>query len=121
MMRPWILPVIVAAVLLWIGVPPKIVHGQNALGQFGPTAQQAVTGTAVRGPNFASTAVCVQAFDSNTSPAVVYIGNSSAVTTSTGYGLAAGKSTCVPAQNSNQVWVVASGAGSSVYFLTTNQ
>jgi hypothetical protein len=120
-MKPWILPAVVAVVLLWIAGPMPSVHGQNSLGQFGYTGQQAVTASAVALPTFASTSVCVKALSTNTSPALVYVGVTSSVTTSTGYPLAASDSVCVPAQNANQVYVIASGTGSSVAILATNQ
>jgi hypothetical protein len=92
------------------------------IGTFGNTGQQAVTGTATIlaiPPGLAT--VCVKALPGNTSPAVVYLGASSAVTTSTGYPLSASESVCVPVTGGQRVYVVASGAGSSIAWLGTVQ
>jgi hypothetical protein len=92
------------------------------VGTFGASNQQAVTATAtVLNIPAGLSAVCVKALPGNTSPAVVYVGASSAVTTSTGYPLSASESTCLPVSGGQRVFVIASGTGSSVAWLGTTQ
>lgn len=92
------------------------------VGSFGNTGQQAVTGTATQlAIPSGLAAVCVKALPGNTSPAVVYVGANSSVTTSTGYPLSASESACVPVAGGKKVYVVASGSGSSVSWLGTVQ
>lgn len=92
------------------------------VGTFGNTNQQAVTATAtvLNIPTGLAT-VCVKALPGNTSPAVVYIGANSAVTTSTGYPLSASESVCVPVSGGQRIYLIASGTGSSVAWLATVQ
>ncbi len=91
-------------------------------GTFGPTGQQAVTATAAAVAIPAGLAVlCIEGASTNTAPAVIFIGGPS-VTTSTGYGLSAGQSSCVPVQGRPLViYVIASGTGSSVQWFGTVQ
>jgi|GEM_PF-4487083 len=92
------------------------------VGTFGNTGQQAVTATAtVLAIPSGLAAVCVKALPGNSSPAVVYVGSNASVTTSTGYPLSASESTCVPVSGGKNVYVVASGTGSSVAWLGTVQ
>jgi hypothetical protein len=92
------------------------------VGTFGNTGQQAVTGTAaVLAIPTGLSVVCIKALPGNTSPAVIYVGASSAVTTSTGYPLSASESTCVPVSGGLRVFVIASGSGSAVAWLGTTQ
>lgn len=92
------------------------------VGTFGPTGQQAVTATATALAIPAGlSVVCVAGMPTNTLPALVYVGNS-AVTTSTGYPLAAGQPACVPVQGKAiLIYVIASGTGSSVAWFGTTQ
>lgn len=91
-------------------------------GTFGNTGQQAVTASAVvLAIPSGLVSVCVKALPGNTSPAVVYVGASSSVTTSTGYPLSASESVCVPVAGGQRVYLIASGTGSSVAWLGTVQ
>ncbi len=92
------------------------------VGNWGQTGQQAVTGSAVvlALPSTLVT-VCVQGTPTNTNPSLVYVGNNSSVTTSTGYPLAAGQAVCTPIRNGASIYVIASGTGSSVAWFGTNQ
>ena len=71
-----------------------------------------VTGTSQNLPNNpVVNGVVIAAKSGNT--ASIEIGNSSAVTTTTGFILAAGTSVTVPCSNTNQLWLV--GTANDVY------
>lgn len=81
------------------------------------SGQQAVTGTAANlGTNTART-VCLAADIGNT--ITIYMGTTG-VTTSTGFPLVAGQSTCQPVANTSEIFVVASTTGAKVEWLLTN-
>ena len=92
------------------------------VGNLGASGQQSVTGSAVvlAVPSTLAT-VCVQALPGNTSPAVIYVGFTASVTTSTGYPLSAGQAFCGPLRNGAAVYVIASGTGSGVAWFGTYQ
>jgi hypothetical protein len=81
------------------------------------SGQQAVTGTAVALPANASKTVCVSASITNTIQ--VYVGPAG-ITTSTGFWLAPGQSTCQPLENVSLLYVVASTTGASISWIATN-
>lgn len=81
------------------------------------SGQAAVTASAAALATNTSKGVCVKALVANTIN--VYIG-SSGITTSTGHELAPGDSTCIPANNSNLIFTIASTTGASVSFIGTN-
>jgi hypothetical protein len=81
--------------------------GLGALIEF----QQAVTATATVLATNSSHAFCIQALPANA--LTVYVGGS-AETTSTGYPLQPGQYVCPQLSNTNLVYVIASGTGSSV-------
>lgn len=83
----------------------------QSLGSFVQGGQQAVTGSAVQLPNFVANAICLSVAPGGTQ--TVYIGGA-AVSTSTGFPLAAGGGTCFPIANLNQLYVVATTTGSTV-------
>lgn len=87
------------------------------IGQQIHTNQQAVTASAVPLPSFQTQYACVKVIAGGTQ--TVYVGNSSSVTTSTGYPLAAGDSVCLQVNNLNQLYVIAGGTGSTVAWLAT--
>lgn len=87
------------------------------IGQQFKTGQQAVTATAAALSNLNTQYVCLKVLAGGTQ--TVYFGNSSSVTTSTGYPLAAGDTACIEVNNLNQVWVVASNTGSTLAWFTT--
>lgn len=118
-MKAWLLPIAIGLFFGFCIGPPRVVHAQGN-GAFGVTGQQAVTASAVA---IAFTSplpvICIKGHPSNASPALVYIGSTSSVTTSTGYPLAADDSVCVSALK--PIYVIASGTGSNVaWFTTTN-
>ncbi|HEY1533773.1 MAG TPA: hypothetical protein VGF76_07130 [Polyangiaceae bacterium] len=96
------------------------VVGLAQVGTFSVTGQQAVTASAAAVAYPAGLAVaCFKAPSANS--ATVYVGNS-AVTTSTGYPLAASESVCVPVQGkAGAVYVVAASTGSSIAWFGTAQ
>lgn len=119
-MKRWLPVYLLGILVLSVIEPPHAVHAQPpGIGQPYKTGQQAVTASAVALPYMEVTASCIKAPSTNTSPAVIFVGFSSAVTTSTGYPLAADDSTCLAVRNMNQIYVVASGAGSNVAWLNT--
>jgi hypothetical protein len=79
--------------------------------------QAAVTATAANLGAQAARSVCVNALSTNTIP--IYVGPSG-VTTSTGYQLIAGAGVCMPWNNTNLIYVIASTTGASVSFLWTD-
>lgn len=81
------------------------------------SGQQAVTATAVALPSEAAKTVCVSAAIANS--ILVYVGPAG-ITTSTGFWLAAGQSTCQPLSNVNLLSVVASTTGATISWLATN-
>jgi hypothetical protein len=91
------------------------------VGTFGATGQQAVTASAVAVAYQPGLAVaCFKAAPGNS--IVIYIGNNSSVTTSTGYPLAAGDQTCVPLQGkTGLVYVIASTTGATITWESTVQ
>jgi hypothetical protein len=75
---------------------------------------QVTVGTsAVQLPNaIASKGVLVKAHKGNSG--IVYVGNSNAVTTSTGFELAAGEAIDIEVDNANRIWLIADGPGQTV-------
>jgi hypothetical protein len=81
------------------------------------SGQQAVTGTAAALASHAAKTVCVVASILNT--ITVYIGPAG-ITTSTGFPLVAGQSSCQPLSNTNLLSVVASTTGALIAWISTN-
>jgi len=106
--------------LAFAGVLAFVASAQ--VGNIGGYGQQAVTASAVALALPSTLAsVCVKALPGNSSPAVVYIGTNSSVTTSTGYPLSPSDSVCYPIRNGAQIFLIASGTGSAVAWLGTYQ
>lgn len=80
------------------------------------SGQQSVTGSAVALATNTTKAACVKALVSNLIN--VFVGPSG-ITTSTGYLLAPGESVCLPATNTNLLFVIASTTGASVSWLAS--
>jgi len=81
------------------------------------TGQQAVTAVATALPSNAGRIVCVRVIDTGTQT-VAY--GPSGVTTATGQQLVPGEGICRPLDNSNRIFVIAGGAGSTVGFEVYN-
>ena len=81
------------------------------------TGQQAVTTSAVALPSTAGKVVCVKVKDGGTQ--TVYYGPTG-ITTSTGMELLVGESICRSLDNSNRIFVIAGGTGSTVSFEVLN-
>ena len=79
--------------------------------------QQAVTGSAVALATHATRSVCVKALVSNMIN--VFVGPAG-VTTANGFLLAPGESFCIPANNTNLFFVIASTTGASVSWAASN-
>lgn len=106
----------IAVSLLMLAVFFEAAKGQS-VGVFVASGQQAVTATAAALPSQALTVLCVKGAPGNS--LTVYIGGP-AVTTSTGYPLAASESACFPIGNANKLYVVASNTGSTLAWFATN-
>jgi hypothetical protein len=106
------------ALLAWMATHTQVIDAQPMIPN--ATGQQAVTGTAMALPNQRSGVTCVKADPNNTSPAVIYVGLSPSLTTSNGYGLGASESVCTSASNLNTFYVIASGTGATVDWITFN-
>lgn len=64
--------------------------------------------------------ILIKADNANTG--TVYVGNSGAVTAGTvpatdGFQLGAGESTCIPVDNANKIFLIATGAGQRVFWV----
>jgi len=81
------------------------------------TGQQAVTATAVALPSNSAKQVCIKVLMAGTQ--TVYFGPSG-VTTSTGQELSPGDAACLALDNTNRIYVIAGGTGSTVAFYALN-
>jgi len=88
-----------------LGARSSFSHGQVTVGI---TAVQLPSASAVKG-------VLVKAHKDNTGK--VYVGNSSTVTTSTGFELAAGEAVVIEVDNANRIWVIADAADQKISWI----
>lgn len=86
-------------------VQGSLINGQSTIGL---SAVQLSSNSLKQG-------VVIKASSSNTG--IVYIGNSSGVTTSSGFELGAGESVTIPINNTNLVYLIANASGQSISFV----
>jgi len=92
---------------LYNEIGTSFAHTQTSVGT---SAVQLGNNTAIKG-------VLVKAKSTNTG--IIYVGNSSGVTSSTGFELLAGEAVLVPVSNSNLIYCIASASSQSVCLLVT--
>lgn len=92
---------------LYNEVASSFAHAQTSIGT---SAVQLASNTSTKG-------VLVKAKSTNTG--IIYVGNSSGVTSSTGFELLAGEAVFVPVDNSNKVYCIASASSQTVCFLVS--
>jgi len=92
---------------LYNEIGTSFAHNQTSVGT---SAVQLASNTSTKG-------VLVKAKSTNTG--IIYVGNSSGVTSSTGFELLAGEAVLVPVNNSNLIYCIASASSQAVCLLVT--